>query len=1479
MQENMLKLLKKIGFDEEKISRLNNVTLEKIIGNKTKTKYKFIFASNDLIDVELFDELKELLVKSFNDYESVKPFFSVTNINEEKVYEYYKYFVKNYSIEHPSLEQFIDLELKYDNNTLFLEVVGRGEELKFKSIITNLEKDFKSVGVPDIKFDINVKPIEEEDEEVFVKVVEVKENPLIKGKMIKGEATSLDKVLFENPDEIIAGTIFAVETKEFPTTNMITLKMTDYTDSIQCKMFEKNPDEYAKLKKALKEGVSIKVRGNVRYDNFSKEIVIFANDINKIEIKKEERKDNSEEKRVELHAHTMMSQMDGVIDASKLIKQAYKWGHAAVAVTDHSSVQSYPDVFHTVCDINKKLGEGEKPFKALYGVELEMVDIKDEASIAFRPNNSLLKENRYIVFDFETTGLYPNRGDSIIEIGAAVLNPNDEPARVKEKREMEIFGALIDPKRKLDKKITELTGITDEMLEGMPSEEEKVKEFKEFIKDSVLVAHNAKFDVSFLEAAYKKYGLGEFTNPVIDTLELSRMMFSNKTVHKLNYSASYVGVKFNEGEHHRATYDATKTAEMFYAMICLLESKEKITRMSELNSMKPEGGLLIPTYGHHINVIAKDKIGLKNLFKIISFANTKYLSKGAKIPRSELQNLREGLIVGSGCYNSEVFRTSEGKSIEEIEKIVKFYDYVEVQPLDCYSHLVDEDNDRAMFKNEFELQKHIIKIITACKNANVLVVATGDVHNLAKDDKIYREIIINQPSPGGGRHPMARYEADKIPSLYFRTTEEMLECFDFLDEETRYEIVIKNPNKIADMCEILEVIDSPAVPYSPKIENSVETVKDLVYTKAHNLYGDPLPELIDKRIDQELTGIIKGGFDVIYLIAQKLVKKSNDDGYLVGSRGSVGSSFVATMMGITEVNPLPAHYRCPNCKHSIFEEDGKPLGATYSSGFDLPDKKCPKCDTLMEKDGQDMPFATFLGFDADKVPDIDLNFSGEYQWKAHEYTKELFGVDNVYRAGTIGTVADKTAIGFVLGYFENKKYEELKALAELEGQEIPSKDAMKKEKRLTVDKRGPEIERLAMGCTGVKRTTGQHPGGIVVVPHYKDVFDFTPFQYPADDPKSLWRTTHFDYHAIDQDLLKLDILGHDDPTVLRMLQDISGLDVTKVPLDDKDTMEIFSSPKSLGVTTEQLDGITTGTLGVPEFGTKFVIGMLEETRPKTFAELVKISGLLHGTDVWLGNARDLCTPDENGVIRVPFKDVIGCRDDIMVYLMYHGLEAKKAFKIMEFVRKGKASKDVETWKQYEQDMKDANIEEWFIKSCQKIKYMFPKAHAAAYVLSAFRIAWFKVHHPIYYYSAYFSIRCNDFDIVSMIKGYQTIKDKIHEIVEKGYAATNKESSILDVLYSALECTARGITFQNVNINKSDATKFLIEGNTLIPPFRTIDGLGGTVAEKIVEEREKGAFLSIEDLQKRGKVSGTLIEKMRAMKMLEGLPETSQLSLF
>ena len=1512
MHDKLELLLKQINLDNKYYNYFKDGNLDKINVSKKNNSVEFIIALTNFLSVEVYDIVYDALKKHFNTFDNL---FLTLNIDSNQytyLKEHFDACIREYAKEFSLLEMFIGSNISFDKNTLTIEVGNKAEEMKLRSISKRLQRDFKSYGYGNIELNVTIneeksKEIKEEiEKEIQNEVLKaaVKEEPvstIIKGNDITGKPTPIRDLIYEEENVIIEATVFGEEYKETPKINIITLKVTDGTDSIYCKIFERDSEEYSRLQKALKKNKDFLIRGSLRNDSFSKELVISVRDM--VAIKKETVtiKDEAEEKRVELHAHTKMSQMDGLVDAKALVKQALKWGHKAIAITDHNGCQAFPDVYHAVCDINKGKEEHEK-FKAIYGAEMVLID--DSVNIVVREDDSNLMDNTYVVWDFETTGFNAGGGDSIIEIGAVKIFNGEIIDR---------FNELVNPGHKLNPRITEVTNITDEMLEGKDNEENAIKRFIEWFGNYPMVAHNAKFDVSFLEMAYKKYNLGTFNNMVIDTLELSRTLDNNYARHGLSALVKRYNVPWDENAHHRADYDAEGTALVLNGMLKKLVSQNK-TKISDLNKLVSKDE--IHKYGRafHVNLLVKNKVGLKNLFQIISKANTKYLHKTPRILRSEIEKHREGLLVGSGCYESEVFIEAKSKSEEELTNIINFYDYVEVQPMDAYSHMLDTSD----FGSEAELLDHLRKVINTTIDAGKIMVATGDVHYLTENDKIYREIIINQKVPGGGRHPLARNNITHLPNNHFRTTTEMLECFSFLPSELAHKLVIENPNKIADMCEIIEVIiETGGVPFSPKIDKSVETVTELVYNKAADWYGNPLPFNIEERIAKELYGdgifasikekmtrenfpqenfesesfnrlheailkgfdnvksiirenlketnpeieeseidkmmkknlggIIGGGFDVIYLIAQKLVKKSNDDGYLVGSRGSVGSSFVATMMGITEVNPLPAHYRCPNCKHSVFEIDGEPLGAKYSSGFDLPDLACPKCGTNMIKDGNDMPFATFLGFNADKVPDIDLNFSDLNQADAHEYTKVLFGVDNVYRAGTIGTVAEKTAFGYVRGYCEEKG----------------------------IVKRTAEIERLAMGCTGVKRTTGQHPGGIVVIPGYMDVFDFTPFQYPADDPNSAWRTTHFDYHAIDQDVLKLDILGHSDPTQLRMIQDLSHMDITKVPLDDKQTMGIFLSPEPLGVTKEQILN-ETGTLGIPEFGTPFTVNLVAETKPTTFAELIKISGLSHGTDVWVGNAQDLI---RNNV--VPFKEVIGCRDDIMVYLMYKGMKPIKAFKIMEFVRKGKASKEPEAWAGFEAEMREAGIEEWYIDSCKKIKYMFPKAHATAYVTSAFRIAYFKVHHPSWFYASWFSTKATDFDIETMIKGYSSIKTKMGEIINKGFEASNKENGILESLRLALEMTARGLKFSNIDLNRSDALNFKVDTDnmTLIPPFRTIDGLGDTVAQKIVEEREKGTFLSIEDLQKRGKVSGTLIDKMRMMGILDGMDESSQLSLF
>ena len=1536
MDEKIEILLNKINMDKEKYPYFSSCKLTKIRVHRKSATWEVFIDNNVALPLDIIKELEEKKMSLDENAKEITFIWNIENIDVNTYLSYYPFILEQVKDKLKVLEIYSDA-LKIEDGFLVLVAGTEAEKTRLEECLDKINELYKHLGykfnidiilrhedniLEEIKQDLVVKVKVRENNENSVKTEpkekkyhrEPKDPNSVLGRGIKEEPIKIKTLIGEDNNVVVEGYVFGTDYFESSKTDfkIITLKITDYSDSIYCKVFVRDAEEYQRLCKELKTGLWFKIRGYTKEDQFAKELVLNARDIIKIEKKENKIMDNAPKKRVELHCHTKMSQMDGVADDEALLKQALSWGHKAIAITDHNGVQAFPHVFNFVTGHNKKLKEGEEPFKAIYGAELTLID--DTVNIVVRPNNKNMLEQTYVVFDFETTGFNAGGADSIIEIGAV---------KIRNGEILERYDELINPGRPLPEKITAVTNITDDMLKDKDNEENAVKRFIEWFKDCPMVAHNAKFDVSFLEMAYKKYNLGTFTNPVIDTLELSRTMDNTYARHSLSALVKRYDVPWDESAHHRGDYDAEGTALVFHKMLKKL-SNRNIENMDQLDSLVSKDEIHKYGRSYHVNLLVKNKTGLKNLFKIISLANTTYLYKTPRILRSEIEAHREGLLVGSGCYESEVFTLAKSKSDDELSNIIRFYDYVEVQPLECYNHLIQTSD----FATEVELAAHIEKIVRVTEEAGKIIVATGDVHHLKRDDKIYREIIINQKVPGGGRHPLARSNITEIPSNHFRTTDEMLEDFKFLGEETAYKIVVENTNKIADMVEIIEVIiDTGGIPFSPRVKSDdgksyldcPRVVTDLVYDKAKEWYGDPLPysieeristelygdivfktikeqlekenldektfeievhkrlhdeilkgvesiknlirnhikeeseeelteEELEKKLDKSLGGVIGGGFDPIYLIAQRLVKHSNDEGYLVGSRGSVGSSFVATLMGITEVNPLAAHYRCSKCKLSIFnDETGSPLGAIYSSGFDLPDKECPNCHIPMIKDGQDMPFATFLGFNADKVPDIDLNFSDLNQASAHAYTKVLFGENNVFRAGTIGTVADKTAFGFVKGYCEEKGLG---------------------------DMRTAEVERLAMGCTGVKRTTGQHPGGIVVIPDYMDVYDFTPYQYPADDITAEWRTTHFDYHAIDQDVLKLDILGHSDPTQLRLIQLQSGTDIMKVPLDDKETMSIFTSTKALGVTTEQIM-CNTGTLGIPEFGTPFTIKLVEDTKPKSFAELVKISGLSHGTDVWLGNAQELIA---NNV--VPFKDVIGCRDDIMVNLMYYGLEPIKAFKIMEFVRKGKASKDPETWKQHKKTMENANIPQWFIDSCQKIKYMFPKAHAAAYVISAFRIAWYKVHMPVYFYSSWYSSKATDVDLDAMIKGYDAIKTRIEDIQVKGYEATNKENGQAESLKVALEATARGIKFLNVDLYKSDATVWVAKNDTEIyPPFNAIDGLGDTVAKAIVAEREKQPFISIEDVQKRGKVSKTLIDKMQEMGILKDLPDSNQLSLF
>lgn len=1554
MDTKLESILKKINYKNDYFVEFIDAKVDRV--NANGSKLDIVIHNKTNLTTEAYNELE----KSFKDFfniEEIYLYIIVDEIDNDKLLNEYKNIIGLLKKEKSLLEIFED-SLAFEEEKYLIKAAHEFEKATIEKYIPRITEYLEKRGF-DIDIDVvlsleereNIKNTINNDLEVKAPVVkeikheekislknnftnfgkqkyekkEVNEDT-IKGRVIKDDAVSIKTIVGEEESVTIEGEVFGTEEFE-PSSKafkILTIKLTDYSDSIYCKIFSRDEEEFASLKKNCKVGAWLKIRGSTKLDKYAgNEIVLNIRDINKIPPKRTKKiVDDAPVKRVELHAHTMMSQMDGVtkLDLGKhtceLVSNAIEAGYRGVAITDHNGCQAFPISYQLIRAHNKKIENVKDHFKGLYGTELTLVD--DTVYVVVRPNDLPLEGTTYVVFDTETTGFNAAGGDQMIEIGAVKLKDGEIIDR---------FDELINPGYHIPDHISELTCITDDMVKDSDTEEEVTKRFLSWVGACPLVAHNAKFDISFVSMAMKKYNLGEFNYTVLDTLELSHILDQAYARHSLSALVKRYNVPWEEDAHHRADYDAEGTAYVFAKMLQKLIAQNYDT-IRDLERLIPKDEIHKFGRTYHFNAIAMNKTGLKNLFKIISLANTVYLYKTPRILRSKLEELREGLLIGSGCYESEVFIQSRSKEGEELTNVINFYDYVEVQPPEVYGHLIQTSD----FKNEYEVQAHISKIVRATKDAGKIIVATGDVHHFYREDKIFREIIVNQKVPGGGRHPLAKRDITSIPSQHFRTTNEMLKDFEFLGKDLAYEIVVTNTNKVLDMVDEIEVIiDTKGIPFSPRVKSDdgasyldcPRVVADLVYSKAASWYGNPLPynieeriakelygdivykcfsdkvseedkdiskeefdkkvfgmvhdaiiagfdnvkkilreylkskwteedgelndDSLNKKVKKELGGIIGGGFDPIYLIAQRLVKHSNDDGYLVGSRGSVGSSFVATMMGITEVNPLPAHYRCLNCQTSIFNDDnGNPLGSEYSSGFDLPDKKCPKCGSLMYKDGQDMPFATFLGFNADKVPDIDLNFSDLNQASAHEYTKVLFGVDNVYRAGTIGTVADKTAFGYVKGYCEDKN----------------------------VMMRTAEVERLAAGCTGVKRTTGQHPGGIVVVPDYMDVSDFTPFQFPADDPTSPWRTTHFDYHSIEEDLLKLDILGHSDPTQLRMIQDLTKTDILKVPMDDKDTMSIFTSTKALGVTNEQIM-CPTGTLGIPEFGTPFTISMVSETKPTTFAELIKISGLSHGTDVWLGNAQELI---KNNI--VPFKEVIGCRDDIMVYLMYHGVAPIKAFKIMEFVRKGRASKDPETWQTHRKTMEEAGIEPWFIDSCQKIKYMFPKAHAAAYVISAFRIAWYKVHMPVYFYASWLTSKATDVDVETMIKGYDAIKSKIEDIQLKGYEATNKEQGILESLKVCLEATARGIKFVPIELDKSNATVWNVKDETSIyPPFASIDGLGDTVANNIVNERQKQNFLSIEDLQNRCKISATLIDKMKSMKILDGMDESSQLSLF
>ena len=1227
------------------------------------------------------------------------------------------------------------------------------------------------------------------------------------------------------------GQVISFDTREIRNEKTIVMfAVTDFTDTIMVKMFTRN-DQLPDLLAEIKKGVFLKIKGVTTIDKFDGELTIGSvTGIRKTSDFRVTRKDKYPEKRVELHCHTKMSDMDGVSEAKDLVKRAHDWGHPAIAITDHGVVQGFTDANHVIEDLDK-----DDPFKVIYGVEGYLVD--DLTKIAENEKGQDL-EGTYVVFDIETTG-FSAVTDRIIEIGAVKV----EDGKITDK-----FSTFVNPKRPIPFRITELTGITDEMVIDSPDIETILPQFIEFIGDAVLVAHNASFDVGFIEQNCKRQKIeADFT--YVDTVALARVLLPALNRFKLDTVAKALNISLEN--HHRAVDDAGCTAEIFVKFVQMLKERELTTlaKVNEFGDLNPDSIKKLPTY--HVIILARNDIGRVNLYQLVSASHLVYYNRRPRIPKSVLNEHREGLIVGSACEAGELYRALlDGKPDETIAKIVDFYDYLEIQPLGNNAFMVESDKVTSVNSME-DIMDLNRKIVHLGEQFHKPVVGTCDVHFMDPEDEVYRRIIMAGKGFG---------DADKQAPLYLRTTEEMLDEFAYLGSEKAYEVVIRNTNLIADMIEKISPVRPDKCP--PVIENSDQMLRDICYNKAHSMYGDPLPEIVHERLERELNSIISNGFAVMYIIAQKLVWKSNEDGYLVGSRGSVGSSFVATMAGITEVNPLVPHYYCSNCHYSDFdsEEVKKYVGGC---GHDMPDKNCPVCGKKLVKDGFDIPFETFLGFKGNKEPDIDLNFSGDYQSKAHKYTEVIFGKGQTFRAGTIAALAEKTAYGYVKNYYEERGDR----------------------------KRNCEIDRIVAGCTGIRRSTGQHPGGIVVLPHGEDINSFTPIQHPANDMTTDIITTHFDYHSIDHNLLKLDILGHDDPTMIKTLEELINSDAmdnkydgvnnvfkaTDIPLDDPGVMGLFAGTEVLGITPEDIDGCPLGCLGVPEFGTDFVIQMVIDTKPKTLSDLIRISGLSHGTDVWLNNAQTLI---EEG--KATISTAICTRDDIMTYLINKGVESEESFTIMERVRKGTVAKGkCKEWSQFKKDMLEHDVPEWYIWSCERIKYMFPKAHAAAYVMMAYRIAYCKINYPLAYYAAYFGIRASAFSYELMGQGKEKLLYHMKEYKRRAELnqLSKKDQDTLKDMKNVLEMYARGFDFLPIDIYKSKASKFQIVGDKLLPPFNTIDGMGDKAAEAMEIAAKDGPYLSKDDFRQRTKVSKTLVDLMADMGLLGDLPETNQLSLF
>ena len=1439
--ERLVDFLRHIGFANEKLLvGLDEVEIENCIYNKDTKIAKFVLISKEVLPVNRIDKVRSGLVKLLKKQyiRSVEFSFKYIGLNKKGNKDMIKKLWPNIFDEVRKASPFVyiygkDIEHIYIDDRLKIKAPDEFiyESFKEKNLADRIRCLIREQTGIDIRVEIELakkNENEKNDYESILEKIDAKTDKIISRmdfspsqSQDKDEKEETYKINFEekaNPDQIYGRPIIAnlyltseieeglrtvaikgrvIEAEDQELRNGKTLYMMNVSDgngALMCKVFldDMNKDDVIK---ATKKGTYIKVQGDLinNYKTFDLELNVTA--IEKAQAPRVE--DTAEVKRVELHAHTQMSSMDGMVPVGELVSRAASWGHKAIAITDHGVVQAFPDAMNA----GKKNG-----IKIIYGVEAYLVD--DDTDTIVNANDRDLDQT-FVVFDIETTGLSPH-SDNLTEIGAV---------KVQNCEIVDSFSTFVNPKMDISYQIQELTRITNEMVKDAPSLEEALPKFLEFAKDSVLVAHNADFDTGFIYQKCQQLGL-EYNFEKVDTLTLARIINTNLKRFSLDKVCKEMGVVLSG--HHRAVNDAQATAEVFIKYLEIFK-KKGINKLSDVNRVygKVDYEKLRPS---HATIYAQNQTGLKHLYQLITDSHIEHLYGNPRILKSLLLEKREGLIVGSACSSGELYNAVvRHKSEKEIEKILELYDFIEIMPLENNMYLVESGE----LKSVEELKEINKKLVKLGEQYDKPVVATGDVHMLDANDAIYRTII--KYSQGYGRK-------SKSERLHFRTTDEMLEEFSYLGKDKAYEVVVTNSNLIADIFEDIKPI--PDETYPPRIEGSDKELRSMCYEKARRIYGEPLPDIVVKRLERELNSIIGNGYAVMYIIANKLVAKSLSDGYLVGSRGSVGSSFAATMSDITEVNPLPAHYVCPNpdCKHSEFFAIGE-----WGSGVDLPSKKCPDCGTQMIKDGHDIPFEVFLGFEGDKEPDIDLNFSGTYQPTIHKYTEELFGEGYTFRAGTIGTVKDKTAYGYV------KKYSEEQFL----------------------DMTAAEMDWLSKGCTGVKRTSGQHPGGVMVVPDYKDIHDFTPVQYPANDKECGVKTTHFDYHSISGRILKLDILGHDGPTIIRMLEDMTGIKITDIPLDDPETMSLFTSTKALGVTEEDI-GTPVGSLAIPEFGTKFTRQMLIDTKPTTFAALVRISGLSHGTDVWVNNAQDLVRANVIGI-----KDVISTRDDIMNYLIFKGLRPKLAFTIMENVRKGRGLKP-----EFIEEMKANNVPDWYIGSCQKIKYMFPKAHAVAYVMTSFRIAYCKVNYPEAFYATYFTTKVEDFDVDLVTRGLDAVRAKMERIRELGNSATAKENNQYTILEVVVEMLCRGIEMEKVDIYRSHPTDFQLDGDKkILPPMVALQGMGENAALSIARERENGAFLSKEDLIKRTKVSKTVVEKLSEHGSLDGMSDKNQLSFF